>query len=1041
MEELKNLLSQPGKRKLPDISEFHYATTSGMKTVSDFNESAAAQDQVRRAYSSAIANAIYLENREKNTVTDDITKFLNQINKVGDKIDEHQLNKSIDRYKKRYQDGSTFVYGLDEKTDLPFIAKGAYSGNTKDFKLTPKQIKEYNTVKKEQSQIERDIHELQQQTLSQPTVEGEDTQILQEDPSSKIVNQEKVLGIDAFKYSKDIYLENLTKPFYVQKGDQTFRMSLAQAINENAKFNDGTSVAEAIREEIFARAFNKLGLDNIHESVLDKYYWEPLFKFIQGERTQEALKRSEELKTAYELNEVKNFITGISEKPGEYLSGSKDNPSGGLSTIWDLNTGDLAISIPKIKNIFEKAFESPDSGLDTQTMVKVLNARYFDKSQGKSVRLENHTNVHFKDLYAYLDKLSDKVIARETAKTDKQDQSWWESAYLNKAKILAIAKAEELNKSFLSPSEKNTIVKELIMGIGEPGDADYFPGAANDGKFSAKFREALSREGSAPWISLMNAIPSKEEQDSAFHTKKFWEARETGNVTRMAFHGTRTTEPWIVKLYSNSKNNSDANAISQQILNADDQAFQKAFGKNNDLMSKNLSNIIEEWIKTRKLEVDYITEPAQRFFTRRYKQLSQAGAGDPLNVDAFNTAFTETQNQIQNGTWNEPPENTRTLTPDEFNTAKNNAASELNEIIASSGDVEAALENRLLDSKEFPNEVHELNYASRHGGYSPLYNFIASYFPNKDAWDIALIRQGVFVKRQWTPHEINLWKEKYGLDPTKTPWMNEEDLANTEKKLQVLKDAFKVTPEKNPELFETDSEIEQKKSNLSLEEVNASRKNLYSNPSASNWLKHLSDTGDFDFAFSLAQSKRAMKGNEWNHVINKRGRVIATDKPLSEMNIIELRTFFRTNPNINQVGMYGLTPLEIDTYIRRIVPRDEGESQKFDKKLQSKILLEKMKEVANRRGNDLSTITIGDFGMNSPLSKLSNKDKKKFLQALKTGMTLDVDLEWTTDMPINAPGNIVYGSTNIANSVWNHPDVLNGVLMLYMNETVQEGTN
>tara|TARA_R100000152_G_C6779285_1_gene210776 strand:+ start:455 stop:3604 length:3150 start_codon:yes stop_codon:yes gene_type:complete len=994
---LEQLLKQ-GRNKLPDISEFHYTQTTQEDA---FNQNANSQASNYDAYQQAVIQQIAL--KKSQGILGDVQKLVNAFNELGN-VRERNFDRQVKRnFRKNYTQGSDQV----EKaiaTEADTVAKAASGSTDVDLDQDLSAAFKPDTKALNVAIIDRNELEREKNTFisTSPTYDFDAIELKKPNPLIKLNRNQADIASRGFQLSLTTFakMQNL-KQYKVESKDFTGITSFTEALREGWKMDDGSSMAEHIRREIFADIFLETGLNNVSNLHLKKYYFEPLSEWLKETQIKEAIKYIEQVDENYKAEERANFLTGLDGNVAEFLTGSEaDKGTSGFFYKYDQGQG-----LAKSAEVIEAKFRDlEENNLLTSAIInKVLNAEYYVKGEKKPLTLDKWKakDKRLTNLHNYLSEAEGRLAKDELTNRNASDLSISKNTVSNI--VAALEKEFPDNLKGFTQEEKN---KRIPIWFDE----------FKKNKSLSPYMKGVVTIDHPFFESIVNQIPTEEIVSDIKAMNNAQLALLDGNNRDVGF--------WMNQVDPANKdalaNYRKASLNYQQNGTNITQAFQST--RKSGITE--LDTVIDRHLKETKQE-HWTGTVSNRAKADYDTQLSKCMLGGNTGGFCHQQAINHVKTKIENDKYVELPPGFKPKEQQD----NERVIKETFKLI----DDEIGKENILTHSEFYPGELAVLNWYNNpvnEGLNHPLYTRLAShYFPGMTAEEVRLERLKVLNQRQFSDAEKYILKKYHRVDPKDLDkWLSNERIAELEQKiLKSLKRQSESIEKVHPEVG--DLAIVQKKDVSIKDAIKLANdekllNSLNDNSTAGEIHNYLVESGfAIEPIFEALYSKKALRGNGFNHIL-KNGVNWKFDKDVTSSTLSEVMTSVVDDPSTGakwNIGIFGLTTDEINAYIKAegITP-EQASTIIFDEEFQGKVMYYKIKNTISKN-NSLSSITANNFRR---LSKLPRKKREAFMNNIKSGMILSQ--EWTTDMAIDDQ------SLSIVNSVWHDPSLLSSALVDYL---------
>ena len=977
---LERLLQQ-GRNKLPDISQYHQKQSQVAK---GFNEGAA---QHTNAYQQALIQKIA---SSKSDLVTDVKKLVDSINQVG-QAREKNFEKQVRRdFRKNYSQGSDYVTRVAELTGS--IDKTDSKEKSKDI---PFQTDLKDSII-ERNNIEKDINTL---IDTSSLYDIDSVELKKPNVFDKIDRSNADIANTGFQVSLTTYAKMKNQKMYkVESKDFTGITSFQEALTEGWRMDDGSSMAEHIRREIFGDIFVQTGLNNVGSLNLRKYYYEPLSKWLDKTQTNEAIEYINEVDKNYKAEKQAELLSGL-ESPGSFLSGSEeDNGTSGWLYKNDSNLG-LANSADKLLTQLQGLEE--DELLKSSVLHKIKGADYYVKGETKPLSL------------------------KEWAKKDKRLQKLYDWV---SEKAITIGSKETQNRMLADANYMNTYTNEILEdtynkygqnleGYDEAAKTkdlrDYFTFLKSEQSgLSIHARQTLSPNDQI-YRNLVNSIPTEQVLSDLDIQIKAEQALQNPDTEL----GLKNYNDMMMRIKDKSKLQNFK--LSQLSFQKNGTNIAEAFKSGQGDAHKAIDEMVDKHLQETGSPLGPFIKPRakQRFDSEYMALLKSTGSKDLALKDSLELI----QKLIQN---------------DEFDKISASSVTEpeaenINKSLAKTRhliDNEVGIENIINYKGFYPGEIKALNEHFTNGKTYYFHELAKSYFPNVFTTDFIEQRVENLQKREWEPWEIAAFKNKYNIDLETEPFMDKERFK--EVKQQVYKQVelqAKSLENKYPQVANlplASDKIDYLDA-LKIEQDKKMLEALNDDSSAGEVFNYLVESGfAMEPIFESLYDKKALKGNKFNH-ITKNGKNWKFDEDVTSSTLSEVMGYIVNDPSPAakfNIGIFGLTPAEIDSYIKAedISPEDASQIV-FDEEFQGKVMFHKIKDTISKN-NSLSSITATSFRR---LNRLPKAKKKAFVEAIKKVTIISytgIEDQYATEDP----------DASIITSVWNDPQFLSTGVLDYL---------
>ena len=1030
--------------KLPDISQLHYQLNMPQNSIEDLNTKIARQNQTTQRFIRPWTEAI-IEDRQSAEGSDTVTKaqkLIDAINGVGEAFDKGVEEEIRSNFRKNYgrnPDGHPLVgEAIDQKSgdlkinesddkDNPWskenLEKKGFIPRVVPGTNFPLDNQAINSSKIELNYIDKEIHEAIKKSDNIEDIE----ELIQPDPVKKITGNNAQIAELGFIASQNMFNELSVKQIYPVQGFGV--LSFQYAFEEGLTFPDGSSVAEAIRQEIYSDIYVQLGLDRVPLRVLKKRYFEPLRQAIDARRLEEYKIKAQETYQNYKLDKNSTFLSSVIENASVALSGSPDQKgTNGYLSKWAID-GNKNEAVNEIISELRFAREQGHTERVAKATSAILNADYYVKGYNRPIDLQTWAKTD-KDISLLLDEvgfINRQVNSTINSSRNNSDNNAWSVIAKN-----VITDVYNNYPDGFVPDE-NTVDEILTKVITDAKEdntlSPHFKASLNIGskQINDLRKQIRTRTQFNDDIYAQRAIESLAIEDPDDRDKKFnyWvglisdneikgnilsrgNANIQGNQYAATMKKVSGPEGEISKLVDHYfKQTLNPAGDGGQTLRAATAYFEGIYQAN---LLKNMTEqeaYADAWEKvSQKLNPGNIV-------TRHFK-----GRQSPFSVDLTNLPSKE---------------------DNELLVANLNKA---NALVAQGFDLRTY--NGVI-----PGEIDAINYQANnplrtHAFYR---NIVKTHYPGMDPWEFALLRRKFLIeKRDWSEFDKELWAKDGGVDLDQIPYLDKNALNEINKKLNELENQWWIDENIiNPEvdIAGVDYDLADRPV-IDVEEIVEEGQKLNEMSSAgeiAQFLAKANGTKYIEPVFEMLYNRNALKGDGFNHVA-KTGpfnRKITLDKPLIDYTLTELKVVLAQNDKIARVGIFGFTWKELDFAINSMgLSKEEQDTLKFDKKMQGQLIWYKLRENLKSQ-NNLSTISAKDL---KDITRFTNKEKKRFIELLKKqGVTIadiEGESEWTSDQ----------GDTSniLVFSPWHTPDMLSPLIFPYLDSedyqnTIIEDTN
>ena len=1011
MSTLKDLIS--GNRTLPDISAFNYAKTNA----ADLDKQGA--DALEREYILQVAEQIKKRGTESSNFSK-INNLLKAIKGAKDSRDDYQEKRIKDEHIKTMQTGeenirrSNFIEKLDIDLNQVDYSKAFDFNDTSNLsvpfgttinpafgvKITNDDLIEKNLIDNEIfSQIE---------TLDEFDPErGEYIGANTLDVADKVYSTN---AVDLTQKTYELYnllrFEKFTVSGVKGKGDVT--MTLQEAIDNGDTFEDGGSVSEALKNEIYSEIFLNLGGHKIPNSVLYKQYYPAILKHRDTQRVEEQIQKTKIQNSVYDAKIKQEFVLGITGPNAiNYIAGT-DGQKGtdGVLSKWSVKQlGGKDYAVQKIIAFLDDA--ERNDALKPEDTARLVNGEYYHKGSKEKVSLDKLSPI----LNDYIVALDSRVRAGHESKRKARDNSIFETTYIGGARVAVQNWSDENGGRVPSLEELIPIIK------------DQFELAKEDPELSTIFKDALGPNSSA-FTKMVNTLPYKEKQDDETLLWMILEAKASGDYAKALELQGELSDPSLLPSSKKSTPSSVASGNDAQT---------KAWDSTNGLPSV-ITKYMENKYPDSPEKRTFITQGAKAAFTAEFNRNMEL-TNDPIG--SYTAAYSEVAKGIQNGEYDEPPTNIRlTSKPDENKVIKD---------LKNATELYSTFENKvdfLQQDSPWPGELEALNYYEQNKRLPPYYRTLAKHFDNINGYQLMQMRMEKFIslnpdsaiaKRYastYASEEIVDGEKKITpYDIRNKPWVTKESYNAVKAEVDKIR--------KEEEALLADETLFQEGFDIpfwSKEEILDRRRNLDYCPAYGNTLvQYAVNSKDMNYVFESLYNRKALKGDKYDYVSNNRGRKLNSPKPISQMTLSEVAQFIEANPNIGEIGMFGFNIPELASVINAIDV--DPNTQLFDEAFQKELIWERIRFVANQKG-DLATLNVNDFRR---LSRFNRKTTNEFLRILKTGTVRVPGISWNTDMDVNEVGTDTY--VPVVDSPWNSLQLISPALIPHLQQTSEQSIN
>ena len=1001
MSTLQELLQQSVSPKLPDIYEYKQAMSLIPKEVEDFNNASRNNTALTDTYMQSIRQSILADkNNELSQVNKDVQNIITSLKKFNTSRQKDADKAVKEANLKRLKDGSEIVSRYpksyrfdvtgDSTLDIAQSFADAPKGSLPSYVPKGKQETEFLDGIKDLNVAKKDINTY----IDDPNISWDDPsriELMKPDIEEQVNKTNAEVASTAYSLTIDQFEAMAAdKVYYVDGYNQP--LSFLEAIDPANDYP--YSVAEEIRYEILSDIFVKLGLDKVPKRYLESNYYKPIFQWLDKVRIDEGASRNEKVVKAYKQNQQEKVYSIIQSAASPELLSGNPTTGGGLFQEWS-GTNGLEGSVDKLIATLEEMRENPLIDLQpTDIAVLIYSDDYYNSTEKKFTNLDDWSkkNGSILKLNGYLNKLFKDLTSAKQLSDINNDNVIFEGTIVPRIQNAYKAYLEQSGGEAPDSVWVDNYITKLIKGHGKPGDKDYYVGLDNDKAFSAQFSMNFNPRHDA-WQKILSLMPTKEQQDDTEILRRIssaWsdiivldpvkDSRLRGQILSKIEH--------LKGQLTSSVSKQKVSNINEQTLSTQQAAIQTAFSDDGTI-----GTIIKDKIDNKVISNhEAFKERVRNYFNT---ELAIANANDPASAVSIATDNTKAKLlQINSDLLRE--DLSRQLNTEEKENQRNNIAN-MNSIMTrykTDGNTDEFLKKEL---PELPGILFAMNYAHMNNGTAPLFNDIAKHYKNLEGHDIYWMAQQHFANKEWTPEEVVLWQQEHpGVDPRNTYWMTKEGLANTEKIIDNTKRQLGfVNANQNVDTLSFEGlGLETPWTEGMLEDQ---RKNLWNNPTPMNFVNYAyTSGGDYEFLFQTAESRLANQGNKENHLVSNKGKSIESSVPISGLTIQELLPELKEIKPM-EVGLYAFSGKDLTTYLPEYIKEKNIDitKQKFDLNFQKELLWYKMRTLANSNGNTYSSFNH-EFRR---MSRLNNKDKKRFNATLKAGMKIDSSALELLDTP------------------------------------------
>ena len=981
--------------KLPDISQFNYAKNNA----ADMDKTSA--DQAYRAFVEGHARQIALrgkEDRNRKTVIGGIASLLSGMGSLAEAADEKEKRKIKRENIAKMQEGDKGIRraNLAEKYNLTNLNIGAYDSETSS--LPPWDINLQVSDKNYADAIE--YNKLNQAIKGEIDIlpDSWEKHDLQLDDQLKVA--EAAFSKDAktlLETTKTLMNQLRHEEFFVEGySEKNGLVTLEQAIENRLTAEDGSSIAERLKDELYSEIFHNLGGHKIPYSVLHRQYYPEISKTREVERMQEGLEARARINQAHESKELEDFILGITGGDFEsYLAGTSqlkgtDGALFRLQGAFDVNYAEDEI----IANL-EKAYES--GALKAEDFTRILGGLYYHKGSKERVSLEKLSPKIFRKVDRMLQNAKGE-LALEGVKFS----NYFQNKYLGKMRDAISAWQTENNGRTPKFEDITEIMKKVL------------PEARNDPYFQTSPTGTLFVQNlgmHSPEITkILNSLPYIEQQEDATTLSMIADAKLRGDWLAVERLQGELNNPGLLKDNKISKEQASNNVA---II---DDAFNKTDG---------FPAVIKEYIDDNEVpakDARRIRINLEKYYKARYAHYYDI---DPDG--AQQKAWDETIKALEAGEFQKTTPTKRLENKEDKERIQNNIR------LAKEQYTQTPNKLDFLNRNEpYPGEIEAFNYYSQTGKLPPLFRQLAKLYGNLNGEQFMLIRMEKFHKMEYTDEMVAAFAEDYSyttindkgqevlvpFNVRQEPWFSKQSLgmlkSNVEENLNEI--------EKRDRAFIESGGVDG--AAWTVEQTIEARKNLDFCPLGNSVMQYAVNSKDINFIFESLKNRRAVKTTGYNYIVDNRGKQIKLDKPLEQHTLSELAIVLQQQP-IGGVGIFGMKLQEIQPLLANM--DNDPNTQLFDQSFQEELMFERMKFVANTK-NQLSII---DFPR---LSRHNKKIQKRFLEIMNKGTIKTSEFQ-------EAPEGYDQGApiyVDFVESPWHDVELLSPAIVEKLNERIEQ---
>ena len=988
--ELERILKQ-GRNKLPDISAFHYAQTTATE---GFNENAVTQSNNYDAYQQAVIQQIAAS---KSDLATDVTNLINAVNKVG-LARERNFEREVKRdFRKNFSKGSDYVTRVPELTGKVDKTESKDESDSRQPFTTGVNL---NEAIIERNTIEKDINEV---IDTSPRFDPDAIELKKPNPLKKVVRSNADIANTGFRLSLTAYAEMKNKKMYkVESKDFTGVTSFEEAKRQGWKMDDGSSMAEHIRREIFSDIFFETGLNNVGSLHLKRYYFEPLAKWLEKTQINEAIEYVTEIDENYKAERQAELITGLSGNAGAFLSGSQED--GGSSGYFFKNGQTLAGSADKLLAELQELDEA--GKLKSSVLNNIIGGDYYVKGEKKplSFREWSKKDKRLEKLYDWVTDKANTIGAQEVNNRNLADINFFKS-YTERA-VEDIYNTYGPNLEGYTEEQKTEDINKHLAFL-----------KSDKSGLSVHLRKTLTPEDLINY-SLMNSIPTEQILSDLEIQIKAEQALQNPDTAI----GQKNYEDMMSRIKDRDKLNTFRRAQVLAKLNGTTTA--ESFKSGQTDAHAEIDKIVDAHTKSEGSPLGPLIKARAK---ARFDQIYLTSLLTTGNKEqALKLALTEIDSLIKNNKFSYDVRSALdTTTQKKILATLEETKDYIDNVIGG--------ENILTHDQFLPGEVSALNLYTNTGNIYYYQQLTQSYFPNEFTHDIILRRMEVLNKRKFEPWEIEAYKnDTNGFDLTTMPFMDDKKFNAT--KLRIMK----AVEAQSKSLSKTYPEVANLAFVASDTYTAEDAFRVFHNKKLLNTLTENSGAGEIfnymvktGFAvepiFEALYNKKALKGKQFNHFtkngVDWSGKL---DKDLNSTSVTDVVKLLRDDTSTGskfKMGIFGITPDELMSYLEsEQLTGEEGESILFNEEFQGKVMFHKIKTIISKN-NNLSSITANKFRR---LSKLPKQKREAFIKAVKKGTIvsdLGIEDQYAT---INTPG------PTIVTSIWHDPQFLSTPLLDYL---------